>query len=402
MSGIATLAQALAQIERIKDQQTMMNNYSTQLATGKKTQQYTGLGADVLTTQRARTDIQTLKTYQANITNASRRIDLTLGAVQEFKQQAKNFLGFLQGLSQENAHQKGDIIYYDDPTTTTVEEIPVAMSSGDMDADMKNLTDFAKKIFSTFEDLLNAKDGDRYLLGGAETRDKPFTSNGILDSAVTSMISSWKSGTLSTSDLIDNLKDRSATTNPGALTDTIIGYSSNLSSGNVGNVYVRVGESYQVDYTVKANEQPFRDIMVAISYFKNENLTPVADVYLPPNVPAPMSTPDIQGAPGATLDDQKGNFFQVLNSIAGSVSNAMKDIDNIIGRLSQAQARLDEIETTQTNQSNLLKSVVSDIEDIDQNEVALKLSTLATQLEISYSVTARVQQLSLANYLPLR
>lgn len=401
MTGIATLAQALAQIERIKDQQSLMSMYSTQLSTGKKTQQFSGLTSDVLTSQRARTDIQALKTYQNNVTHASRRIDLMVTSLQEFKEQATNLLGFIQTLSKNGVHQEGQIAYYDDPTTTTVEETAVGVTSAEPEVDMQNLLSFAKNVFSTFESLLNAKDGDRYLFGGAETQQKPFTNSGTMDAAVSSLISDWKNGNISSTGLISDLNDRSASSNPNALTDSIIGYSDALSTGNVGKVYVRAGESFEINYTALANENPLRDIMVAISYFKNEDLMPIADVYIPPNVPSAISTPDVQGAPGATLKEQTDNFFQVMDAIAGSVSNALDGIDAMIGRLSQAQARVQEIEESQNHQINLLNNIVGDVEDVDRNEVALKVSTLATQIEISYSVTARVSQLTLINYLPI-
>lgn len=401
MTGIASLAQALAQIERIKDQQSLMSMYSMQLSTGKKTQKFSGLTSDVLTSQRARGDIQALKTYQNNVDHASRRIDMMLTSLQEFKEQGQNLLGFIQTLSKNGVHQEGNIAYFDDPTTTTIEETAVGVTSDQPDIDLKNLASFAKNIFSTFESLLNTKDNDRYLFGGTETQQKPFTSSGTLDSAVTSLITEWKSGNISSTGLISDLQDRSASSNPNALTDSIIGYSSSLSTGNVGKVFVRVGETFEVNYTALANEDPLRDIMVAISYLKNDDLMPVADVYLPPNVPTAISTPDVQGAPGATLKEQTDNFFQVINALAGSVSSALDGIDAMIGRLSQAQARVQEIQDSQKQQSNLLTSIIGDVEEVDRNEVALKVSTLATQIEISYSVTARVQQLSLINYLPL-
>lgn len=401
MTGIATLAQALAQIDRIKDQQSLMSMYSAQLATGRKTQQFSGLTSDVLTSQRTRTDIQALKAYQTNVDHASRRIDIMLNSLQEFRKQGENLLAFMNDITKQGMHQEGDIVYYDDPTTPEVEQIAMGKTSDTLDSDMQNLVSFAKNIFGTFEQLLNAKDGERYLFGGAETREKPYAGSATLDVAVSSLLTEWKGGNLTTGNLIDGLKDRSASSNPNALTDSIIGYSSALSAGNVGDVYVRVGETSEVNYTAFANEGPLRDIMVAVSYFKNDDLVPVVDVYTPPNVPTAMPVPDKNGAPGTTLDAQTDNFFEVMQALATSVSQALTGIDSMIGRVTQAQARVQEIQASQKQQVNILGGIVNNIETVDQNEVALKLSTLATQIEVSYSVTARVQQLSLINYLPI-
>lgn len=399
MAGISTLGQALVQIERIKTQQSLMSQYSVQLATGKKTTKFTGLGPDILTSQRSRSTIQSLTTYKSNITHASRRINLTLNAVKEFQAQARKFLELMSGLTQESTHQDGDIIYYDDPTTTGIEETPIGMTSSDPDEDFANLITLSGQVYTLFQELINAKDGDRYLLAGADTRTKPITDTGLLDTALTSLISGWKDGTISTNNLIADLSDRTATSNADALTDSIIGYSSNLSGGNAGKVYVRVDESYEVEYTVLGNSQAFRDILVAAAYLKNDTLPPIADAYIPPNEPTPPLTPDVDGAPGDTIDDQKNNFFSVFSTLKQSVATAISDLNSIIGDLTQTQARLEEISKNHTEESNLLQSITSEVEDIDQNEVALKLTTLQTQLDISYRVAARVQQLSLANYL---
>lgn len=67
MTGISSLAQALGQIDRIQSQQTLLDELSTQLATGKKTQKFSGLNTEILADQRARTDLSALETYVDNI-----------------------------------------------------------------------------------------------------------------------------------------------------------------------------------------------------------------------------------------------------------------------------------------------------------------------------------------------
>lgn len=396
MTGISTLGRALTQTELFVDQQLLLGSLTTQLATGKKTNEFSGLESDVLTLQRSRASVTNLDTYLNNITNAERRTELMLNAVEEFKAQANNFLDFLVGFSQESVHQEGDIVYFDDPITPdTIENVPVGVDSADPDVDFQNLIAFANDISDVFADLLNSKDGNRFLFAGAETLTEPLSSVNTLDAALSGLITDWKGGTITTDDLIADLQDRTTTGgNTDAITDTIIGYSSVLSSGSARDVFVRVDEDSEIDFTVLANEQAFRDIMVAVSYFTNENLPPIAD-----EVDPTTFTVLTEGAPGADTDEMKDNFFAVFQELTRMVTQAIDDIDQIRFDLETVRARMDEVRQFHENEQNLLLDTVSDIEDVDLNEVSLLINTLSIQLEASFSVTARTQQLTLVNFI---
>jgi len=397
--GVSTLGQALAQIQRIQTQQANLGDLTTQLATGRRTQRFTGLETDVLTSQRSRATFEALEAYQNNITNATRRIELTQAAVQEFQAQARNFLNVIQGLPQESANQEGEVLVYDDPTTSEVEVTQVGLSSAEPSVDLQIVTDFANNVFESFTALLNVQDGDRFLLSGAATRDQPIADTGTLEASLSSLIDRWKDGDISTDALIADLSDRTTENNPDALTDSTVGFSQALANGEAGDIFVRADERLEVNYTTLASEDAFRDILVAVSYFKTENLGPIVDAYIPPNTATPPFVPDVQGAPGETIDEQTDNFYAVVNSLATSVAKAVDDLDLISFELATAQARITEIGIRHEAEQNFLQGVIADIENADQNEVALQLNNLITQLETSFAVTARVQELSLVNFI---
>lgn len=398
MTGISTLAQALDQIERIKDQQSLFATLATQLSTGKIAQKFTGLDTDVLISKRARADFKSIDMYMSNITNANRRIRLMLNSIEEFKAQAEDFANSLMSFSQQSVHQQGNKIEYDDPLTTQIEVTHVGMTSDEVDGDFAAIRQFAGDVLSFMKDLLNAQENDRYLLGGADTLTRPLNDTGTLDSAISSLIGGWKAGTISTDNLVADLRDRTATAgNPDALTDTIIGYSAALSSGNVGNIFIRADEFSEIDYTALANEQPFRDIVVAAAYLMNESLPPMADAYIEPNTYP--GVPDAEGAPGATLDEMKDNFFQVFNQLTAMVNKAIDDIDQVRFKLENVRARLNQVNVGHQNQKTLLLDTIGEVEDADTNEVAVRIQQLQIQLEASFRVTAKLQDLSLANFL---
>ncbi|MEZ5815342.1 MAG: flagellin [Alphaproteobacteria bacterium] len=403
MTGISTLGQALTQINLLNNQNRTLNNLTTQLSTGKKTQSFKGLSADILTSKRARADVKAFDTYMNNIKGGERRISQMLAAIEEFQKQARSFSNALVQFSQESVHQQGEVIVYDDPLTVEVETTQVGYTSAEPDVDLRTLQDLAGSLYTFMGDLLNVQEGDRYLLGGADSLTRPFTDNGTLDAAISTLITNWKDETLpaatnlTSAELVNALTSRNITQDPNAVTDTIIGYSPALSAGNVGNVFIRVDEKTEVKYTALANEDPFRDILVAASFIKNENLTPIADTFAEPYTPGNPTLAD--GAPGATLDEMKDNFFQVFNTLIGSVNRAIDDVDSVRFRLETARARIDEIKTRHNIDQNTLLNTIDNVENADMNEVAVQINALQLQIEASYRVAASVSQLSLVNFL---
>jgi len=397
MTGVSTLGQALRQIENIKLQQGSFDNLSFQLTTGKKTRSFTGLGTQTLTSTRSRATLASLKIFTNNIDKADTRLQLMLNSVQEFQAQTGNLSGALVNFIQEGTHQKGTQVLYDDPATTAIEQTVVGMTSEKVDNDLQSVTDISENLYDFLVGLLNTKDGDRYIFGGAETLTQPLNDSGTLDSAMNTLITNWKNGTITTDELIADLTDSTALSgNADAITDTIIGYSPSLSSGNAGKVFVRVDENAELDFTTLANDPSFRDIIVALSFLKNDNLPPIADVYENGVYPA---TPDKQGAPGTTVDEMKTNFYKVFNRVVQMVNGAIDNIDSTRFRLEGVRAQMQETAQEHENEKTLMLNVISDVEDVDVNEVAVRINKLQVQLEASYRVTALAGELSLVNFI---
>ena len=50
-------------------------------------------------------------------------------------------------------------------------------------------------------------------------------------------------------------------------------------------------------------------------------------------------------------------------------------------------------------QINIMNTQINNLETVDPYEASTRVTTLLTQLQTSYSLTARVQQLTILNYL---
>lgn len=397
MSGVSTLGQALRQIEHLNSQQVLFSELSGQLASGKKTQFYSGLGTDALTSVRSRTEISSISVYKDNITRADTTISLTLTSISEFQEQSRKFSATLIGLVQQGSHQTGQDVRYDDPATPEIEDTIFGNTSANVDADLKSVFDHAENLFGFLGELLNTQEGDRYLLAGADSSQKPFSDTGTLEASLNTLIVSWKDGTITTEELIADITDGTALAgNPDALTDSVIGFSSSLSNGTAGNVFVRADESSEFKYTTLANENSLRNMMVALAVMKNENLPPVVDVYENGVYPG---VADANGAPGVTAEEQQDNFYQLFDAMVKIVSESIDEVDQIRFRMETVRAQMNETKQSHVNQENLLLNTVSSVEDVDINEVSVRITTLKTQLEASYSVTSLIQGLSLVRFL---
>ena len=397
MTGISSLGTALQQIELIQSQQIRLSDLSTQLATGQRTQELSGLGTDFLASNRARVDIRTIETYQSNIIQADTRIEQMLRSIEEFQAQAENFADALAGFTAQGGHQRGETVFFDDPLTPEVENIAVGSTSSEPDVDFAALIDLADNLFEFAGDLLNTRQGGRYVFGGAETQEPPFNNNGVLDAAVSTLVTAWKGGTISTEELIADFRDRSATDgNPDALSDSVIGYSAALSSGEVRDVFVRVDDTVEVNYTALANESGFRDVIAALSFFRNENTPPILDAYETTTFPG---APDVNGAPGTTNEEQQDNFFQVFGELSNLVTVALDEIDQTRFRLETARVQISETNERHRQEVALFNNIIADIEEADINEVAIQINALQLNLNASLTITSRIQQLSLVNFI---
>lgn len=358
MTFVSTLGQALDQVERLKTLQSQLGQLQVQLTTGKKTDLFKGLGTDVIASKKARANFNALDNYLNNIDIADRRIKMTTNLIEEVRTQSEGLLGSLELQTQTGEYE------------------------------IEALGDYAENLQGFIYNLLNEKDGDRYLLGGANTLSKPLTDTGGLDTYTTKQITDWVNGAITTDQFITSYQDSTQ------LTDTVIGYSPELTSGMTKNVTVRVDDNAELDYTVKANEEPFRNLLIAISMMKNIDKV-IDEVTLDADDNAGTTVT----APGATREEQNDNFYRVFNDIAVMMNKALDQIDTQRFKLSQVQAQISQIGDNHKTEKNMLASAIASVEDVDINEVALKLNMLTTQLEASYRVTATVSSLNLAQFL---
>jgi flagellar hook-associated protein 3 FlgL len=94
----------------------------------------------------------------------------------------------------------------------------------------------------------------------------------------------------------------------------------------------------------------------------------------------------------STLNQLATSSISKMANSVGSLADEQSKIGVVQERVKSANERMD-------FQKDLLSGQLSSLTDVDAYEAALRLNQLSTSLQASYSVTARIQSLSLLNFI---
>jgi flagellar hook-associated protein 3 FlgL len=127
----------------------------------------------------------------------------------------------------------------------------------------------------------------------------------------------------------------------------------------------------------------------------------------------PNTTVDINSIGTDVYGPNSSNVFDLLSTISttmtsnpSAVSGKLAQLDTAMASLSNAQgfagAKYSRVQATQTVASNntlQLKSQLSDLQDIDLADMAIKVSTADASYQASLATTAKIRQTSLLDFL---
>ena len=81
------------------------------------------------------------------------------------------------------------------------------------------------------------------------------------------------------------------------------------------------------------------------------------------------------------------------------IGSAINDLAGLGARLGTAQQLTTNATSRLLVQSDLITQQVTAMENVDPEEASVRVTNLETQLEMSLALTARIQKLSILNYL---
>lgn len=143
------------------------------------------------------------------------------------------------------------------------------------------------------------------------------------------------------------------------------------SSASNTNVKSRISTTELVDTSVNANETGFRKLAMAY--------TMLSDL----------------GGTGLSTE----TYQAIVRKATEVVGSAVPDVTQVQGRLGVAQNRVKMADDRLEIQRDILTKEVLAFENVDKFDTAARLNELMTQVEMSYSVTARIRQMSLLKFI---
>jgi flagellar hook-associated protein 3 FlgL len=148
-------------------------------------------------------------------------------------------------------------------------------------------------------------------------------------------------------------------------------WSANWSDASDTNLRSRISNNEVAESSTNANEDAFRKVAKAF--------TMLADL--------------------GVQNMNRETFEVVANSAITFAGEAVQDLAVEQARLGTAEARVAIVNTKMEAQVDIITDQVNDLETVDPFDAAVRVTSLTTQIQTAYSLTARVQQLTILNYL---
>jgi flagellar hook-associated protein 3 FlgL len=226
---------------------------------------------------------------------------------------------------------------------------------------------------------LNTSVAGQYIFGGDNTGTAPITdyfanppnaNKQAVDAAFFAAFGTTQSGAgvqnITPAAMTSFLQNQFAALFQGA------NWSTNWSSATNGPIESRIAPNETLDTSVNANQAGAQNLAMAY--------TMIAD----------LGT--------ANLNSQA--FQAVISQATQLVGQATQQLTQTQANVGATQASLTNANDSMSIQMNVLSSRLNQMEQINPYDLSTQITQLTTQLETSYSITARLQNLSLLTYLP--
>lgn len=265
-----------------------------------------------------------------------------------------------------------DAQVFTDAAQTTLEKIQsnssalakslVTASVAGLEAPLDAVVTEAGDDFDALIGALNTSVGGSSLFAGTAT-DRGAT---ISAADMMAQLSAAVAGSATISDIITTVDDWFMAAGGGFETTGYVGSANDLSP-------FRLSETETAEFTVRADDTELRALM------RDTALAALA------------------GDAGLALNAVEKK--QLVSHAGEALLTQQDDLTNLRADLGFEQARIDDAATNSAAQQTSLSMAKNDLVSSDPVEIAGQLQAVETQLEMIYTVTARLSKLSLVNYL---
>lgn len=170
-------------------------------------------------------------------------------------------------------------------------------------------------------------------------------------------------------DTATSLKDATAA-------DTVSWYTGELDGNPRDSSLARVDTGYTISYGARADEEALRESVRYLAVLSVETFdTSVA------------------------TDEQRYNSLSIKVANGISAAPGEQSIASLQSQLGYKQGTLNSLKERHTSAIEFAESMLADVEQVNEEEVGMRMLKLLTLLEASYQTTANISQLNLASYI---
>ncbi len=396
MTRVAPYAQQQLILSNVLNQQKQLYDLQTQLSTGVVSQQYSGIYQTASRLVSTEATVARTNQFIANIDTVEQRLalmDISVESIESLGVEMRKLL---------NASLDGP------------------------ESHVADMNDMATNTLSLVGEALNSRDGTRYLFAGARVDRAPvsfaagtYAPVKLIESDATTVDETFyqsyytqvlgntlpfaqgsfyqqiyfdKNGILPTGPLPGDLNNPTLAEFKAQDPDLFSYYVDRLDStqmlatpkrdyyqGDSVQSTARIDEGFQVKYGISANELAFQQLITAVDAIAN--------------IPkASIATTDGQVIVAKARD-------MVQKVLETSATNGLDGITDLRIKLNGPRITLDNVKDRHSQYNIYASQIIGDIQDVNTAEVIARLQSDQVQLQASYSTIARIQSLSLLNYL---
>jgi len=243
----------------------------------------------------------------------------------------------------------------------------------------KALADVAKNALLSFADGANTTLNGTYVFGGINSDIKPMKA---YQAAPPSAAKTAVDDAFQTAFGVSQTDPSVSSLTPAQVEAFLDGpfkdmfetsaWNTNWSSAASNNITSRISTTEITDTGTNSNEPAFRKLAQAY--------TMMADLG------------------GQNMSEDA--YQKLVEKAVTLVNAAITDITRLRTDFGSAKARITNANERMSIQINVLNENVTSLEGVDSAEASVRVTSLLTQIQTAYSVTAKIQSLSILNYIP--
>ncbi len=221
----------------------------------------------------------------------------------------------------------------------------------------------------------NTTSSGQYVFGGINSGVAPMTDYSTAQSTVATAFQSYFgfAPTDAAASGVTAAQMQTFLSGPFAAEFTGAGWTSNWSSASSVNPTAQIAPGQTVDASTNANQPGFQQLTQAYAML------------------AGFGGSQLSSAAQQTVASSAASLVtQGLNSITATEADVGASLQSVT-----------DANTSMSSQMTILQTQIGNLDNVNAQAVAVQLNTLTTQLQTAYQLTAQLQKLSLAQYLPI-